>query len=143
MISFGDTIQFNDAIHCTQMIYITCILLFRAIQTTIRLLYGNNSNIFICLLRQTYTIHTGNYINMINDMYFFQSLFLLPLLPLLLLFIFFVLVIRIVICEPMGSTVCSRFLAWPQPAISFLFKFNRFDQFYSFACLFSVPSVRM
>lgn len=45
-------------------------------------------------------------------------------------------------CEPKGSTACGRFLAWPQLAISFLFKFNRFDQFYSFACLFGVPSVQ-
>lgn len=75
MISFADTIQFNDAIHCTQMIYIiTYTILLRRIQTTIRPLYCNNSNIFICLLRQTHTIHTGNYINMINDMYFPPSL---------------------------------------------------------------------
>lgn len=38
-------------------------------------------------------------------------------------------------------TVACAFLVRPQLAISFLFKFNRFDQFYSSACPFNVPSV--
>lgn len=93
---------------------------------------NNNSNTFICLFRQTYTIHTGNYINMINDT-IFSFLFCLLML---LLCIAFVLSIRALICESKGwRSVACRLLARPPLAISFLFKFNRFDQFYAFVRL--------